>query len=98
MREKAFRRLHEELPYELRFGASQVDEFPDGSVRIEVPLLVGDERVRRRATPPRAAIPPAQRSGRPALWATRGWAPQDTAHVSIPCVNVRTGQGWTQTG
>ena len=47
VREKVFRRLRNELPYALRYGAATVAAFPDGSIRIEIPLLVGDERVRR---------------------------------------------------
>ena len=54
VREKVFRRLRDELPYGMRFGASQVDTLTDGSLRIELPLLVGDMRV--RPTLPRSTM------------------------------------------
>lgn len=54
VREKVFRRLRDELPYGMRFGASQVDTLTDGSIRIELPLLVNDMRV--RPTLPRSTM------------------------------------------
>ena len=46
MREKFFRRVRDEMPYDLKFGDSQVDLLRDGSIRIELPVVVSNMRVR----------------------------------------------------
>lgn len=46
VREKFFRRVRDEMPYELKFGDSQVDLLRDGSIRIELPVVVSNMRVR----------------------------------------------------
>ena len=46
VREKFFRRVRDEMPYELKYGDSQVDLLRDGSIRIELPVVVSNMRVR----------------------------------------------------
>ena len=46
VREKFFRRVRDEMPYDLKFGDCQVDLLRDGSIRIELPVVVSNMRVR----------------------------------------------------
>ncbi|KAK9837015.1 hypothetical protein WJX81_007236 [Elliptochloris bilobata] len=45
VREKFFRRVRDELPYDLKFGTSEVNLLRDGSIRIELPLLMANSRL-----------------------------------------------------